>query len=392
VEPNHWNVRNLRGLLLAASLSLGAVQTPAPSSDPDLPTAISQLGNLDYATRMRASRVVRRTSPAVAVPALLQAIEEHDDGYVRYRALVLLSGFNQPQIGDVMRQRVYDPNDRLREVAYAWFEEHPDVAVLPAFVEALDRETSEFVRPALIRALAAFGREPKAQQILLREVNRGQDFFRSGVIEALGDHKAVWAFDALAAIAQLDGPLQDDAALAIGKLGDRRGLAILASLQRSAPRTAQPTVAAAICLLGSNCGAHRGFLARTLTFAEDTSGFQELLRGAAAGLGAIAATGDLDAAQALLEVGIPSQDPARAPIALAWATVAVRNPSFALAALEKTPDRPGALSLLAEGFDMLEEDYAEEQFFAAVRKAYWAAPAGSGARGVAEDVIGKLEF
>jgi HEAT repeat protein len=375
-----------------AVLLAGSLQVPQPSSDPDLPTAIQNLGNLDYAMRMRASRVIRRTPPATAVPALLKAVEEYDDGYVRYRALVLLSGFNQPQIADVMRQRAYDPNDRLREVAYAWFEEHPDPAMLPMFVESLEREMSEFVRPALLRALAALGREARVQQILLREVNRGQDFFRSAVIEALGDYKAVWAFDALAAIAQLDGPLQDDAALALGKLGDRRSLAVLASLQRTAPRTVQPTVAAAICLLGSNCGAHRGFLVRTLTFAEDTPGFQELLRGAAAGLGAIASTGDLEAVQALLVVGIPSRDPARAPIALAWATVAVRNPSFALTAIEKTADRPGALSLLAEGFDMLEEDYAEEQFFTAVRRAYWAAPMDSNTRAVAEGVIGKLDF
>jgi HEAT repeat protein len=385
----------MTALLLAAWLLAappGQAPLAAAAPEVDLATAIGQLGKLDYQVRTRASRLVRRTPPATAVPALLDAIEQHTDGYVRYRALVLLSAFNDPKTADVMRQRAYDPNDRLREVSYAWFEKHRDVERLPMLIEALERETSEFVRPTLTRAIAALGHDPRARQVLLREVNRGQDFFRSAVIEALGDHKATWAFDALSGVAGLEGPLQDDAALALGKLGDRRALPVLAGLQRSAPRETQPTVAAAICLLGVNCEAHRGFLVRTLSFGEDTPGFQELVRGAASGLGAIAGTGDVEAARTLVEIGIPSQDPARAPIALALATLAVHHPPFILGVLEKSSDRPGALALLAEGFDMLEEDFAEEQFFAAVRRAYWAAAKDTPARQVAETVIEKLEF
>ncbi|MBU2137229.1 MAG: EAL domain-containing protein, partial [Alphaproteobacteria bacterium] len=47
----------------------------------------------------------------------------------------------------------------------------------------------------------------------------------------------------------------------------------------------QPAVAAAICLMGTNCSAHIGYLEKTLTFADTYPGFQDLLRGAAAGLG-----------------------------------------------------------------------------------------------------------
>ena len=383
----------MTAMLLAAWLAASAsAQAPQPASEPDLATAIDQLGKLDYDVRMRASRVVRRTPPAAAVPALLEAVEQHDDGYVRYRALVLLSAFNHPEIADVMRQRLYDPNDRLRQVGYAWFEQRPDAGVLPLLIEFLERETSEFVRPALIRAIAAHAGEARAREVLLREVTRGQDFFRSAVIEALGAHKAVWAVDALAAIARLEGPLQDDAALALGKIGDRRALPVLAELQRTAPRETQPTVAAGICLLGVNCPAHRGFLVQTLSFGEDTPGYQELVRSAASGLAAIAARGDTDAAQALFDIGIPSQDPARAPIALAVATAAVANPAFALELVGRVPDRAGALRLLGEGFDMLEEDFAEERFFAAVRKAYWAADERTAARALAQELIEKLDF
>ena len=335
--------------------------------------AIKHLGDLDYATRTRAAASLRRRPAATVAPALFDALERNADGYVRFRVLVLLSAFNHPRVADVMRQATYDPNDRLRDVAYAYFEQHPDPARLDGFVEALDKETSEFVRPSLIRAIAALAPAPRAREAMLREVMRGQDFFRSAVIEALGDHKATYAIDALITIAQLEGPLQDDAALALGKVADKKALPVLAGLQRTAPKETQPAVAAAICLLGINCDAHRNFLIRSLTFAEDTAGFQALVRAAAAALSALAATGDREAASALFDVGIPSQDPARAPIALASATFSVRNPPLLIALLESRADRKSALSLVAEGFDMLEEDYLEEQFYAAVRKAYWAA-------------------
>ena len=74
--------------------------------------------------------------------------------------------------------------------------------MVPQFLTALDKEQGEFVRPELVRALAAQGDDPRVRQALLREVGRGEDFFRSAVIEAFGDHKARYAYDQLAAIAQ----------------------------------------------------------------------------------------------------------------------------------------------------------------------------------------------
>ena len=151
----------------------------------------------------------------------------------------------------------------------------------------------------------------------LREVGRGEDFFRSAVIEALGDYKATYAFDALTAVAKLDGPLQDDAALALGKIGDKRALETLAALQRTAPRSAQPAIAAAICLLGVNCESHESYLVETLTFADKNPGFQELLRGAAAGpRRAGASPASRSRSTRCSTIGIPSKDPTRAPVAL----------------------------------------------------------------------------
>ena len=42
--------------------------------------------------------------------------------------------------------------------------------------------------------------------------------------------------------------------------------------------------------------------------------------------------------------------------------------------------------------DMLEEDLEEERFYVTVRRAYWAAAAGSPARKIADLLIQKLEF
>jgi len=223
-------------------------------------------------------------------------------------------------------------------------------------------------------------------------VMRGQDFFRSAVIEALGDYKGAYAFAALTEVAKLDGPLQDDAVLALGKIGDKRAIETFAALQRSAPRTSQPAIATAICLLGVNCSSHQGYLTETLSFAVKNPGFQDLLRGAASGLASLAVAGNEDAARTLIDVGTPTQDPARAAIALALGTVALRNASLMLAVLEKQKDPGGAHELLREAFDMLEEDFEEERFFVFVRRAYWQAAEGSARRKAAEALIQKLEF
>jgi hypothetical protein len=359
----------------------------------ELQAAIDKLGDLDYDTRTSASRMIRRTAGAQAVPALLQAVAEHRDGYVRYRSLVLLTGFNDPRTNDAIRESLKSPNDRLRTVAYSFLERNPSRVMLPELLAALETELAEFVRPALIRALAAAGDDPRVRSVLVREVGRGEDFFRSAVIEALGDHKASYAFDALAKVAVLDGPLQDDAALAIGKIGDKRGLDILAGLQRTAPRATQPTIAAAICLLGVNCDSHENFLNQTLRFADTNTGFQELLRGAAGGLGALGVAGRASAAMTLFEVGIPSRDPTRAPVALAVATVALRNTPLMLTVLEhRSAPRANALTLVAEGFDMLEEDLDKERFFALVRRTYWQSPEGSATRVLMQTLIGELAF
>jgi hypothetical protein len=285
-----------------------------------------------------------------------------------------------------------DKNDRMRTVAYAYFERNPDPVVITRFLEALKVEASEFVRPALTRALAAHADDPKVRQTMEGLVMQGQAFFRSVVIEALGDHRAVYALKPITEVAKIDGPLQDDAVLAMGKIGDKTVLPILAGLQRTAPRESQPGVAAAICLLGVNCASHQPYIVESLRFSIATLGFQTLLRSSASSLSVLAVAGREDAAAELVTQGAPTNDPIRAPIALALGTVALRNTPLMLKLLERETLREPAIELLREAFDMLEEDFDEERFFASVRRAYWQAAAGSPARIVADTLVRKLEF
>ena len=366
-------------------------QEKAKQPELTLAAAIDRLGDLDYKTRIEASARVRREPAASAVPALLEAARRHQDGYVRFRALVLAAGFNDPRVGPLMRELMDDPNDRLREVAYAYIEEHPDPALIPRLIAALDKEEAEFVRPALIQALAAHGSDPRVQKVLRDQVHRGVDFFRAAVIRALGDHKGVYAFDDLVKVASLEGPLQDDAIRAIGALGDTRGIAVLARLQRDASRELQPVIAAAICLLGSNCDAHMRFVRESLEFSARELGFQELVRSSAAAMADLAAAGKPAAMAALFEIGMPSNEPARAPIALALGSAAMRNVPGLLEVWPGLP-RAQATLLLRDAFDMLEEDYAEERFYATVRRTYWTAAEGSPERRAAQSLITALEF
>ncbi|HEX6216504.1 MAG TPA: HEAT repeat domain-containing protein [Vicinamibacterales bacterium] len=370
----------------------GQERGPVSTSPEQIQQAISKLGDFDYPTRMGAGRTLRRAPAAQAVPALLQAVSEHADGFIRFRALALLTGFNDPRTVDAMEAAMTSPNDRLREVAYAYFEQNPRPALAPRLLAAVEKEEGEFVRPALVRALAAIHKEPGVTAMLIRDTRRGVDFFRSSVIEAIGDYKIAAALPAVIEVAKLEGPLQDDAATAIGKIGDKSALGVLASLQQSAPKETQPAIAAAICLMGTNCSSHIGYLHKTLTYAETYPGFQDLLRGAAAGLGSIALQGNAEALRILFDVGIPSQDPVRAPVTLALGLVALRNTPLMLKTLEGRADQGGAIGILAEAFDMLEEDLEEERFFVAVRRAYWAAPDSSPTRKLCEQLIAKLDF
>ncbi len=77
-----------------------------------------------------------------------------------------------------------------------------------------------------------------------------------------------------------------------------------------------------------------------------------------------------------------------------FAGLALKRSSFVIEWLTAAPEgeRGRAIDILHEGFESLEEDFAEEQFFATARAAYWTGGEGSADRNAMATLIDKLEF
>ena len=166
----------------------------------------------------------------------------------------------------------------------------------------------------------------------MREVPRGEDFFRSAVIEALGDYKAHVRLRRRHRRRQARWS-------AAGRCGagareDRRQARARDAGGAAAHRAESR---AAVDRRGDLPARRQLRVARELSGRDaEVRGQEPRIPGAAAraprrGLGALAVAGHAEAAQALFEVGMPSQDPTRAPVALALGTVALRNTPLMLA-------------------------------------------------------------
>jgi len=374
-------------LLASAAFSTRSLaQTPAAA--PDLKQNIANLASLDFPVRMQAARLIRRTTETEAVPALREAARRDANEFVRYRALVLLTSFNDRTTRDLMRELIRDRNDRVREVIYKWLERNPDPQLAETLVMSLRTEESEFVRPALVGALAALGTDPGVQRAMIAEIPRGLDFFRSAVIEALGRHRAAYAVEGIAATSKLEGPLQDDALLALGRIGGTRATAAVGEFTSGTPEAAQ-MIRGVQCLLGNFCAEQ---ITALVAAASSDEGRPSTIRGALDALEAVAQNRNEAALTALLDLAKNSA--LRENVAVAVASVALRQPEWTverIGALDG-PARESAISMLKDGFDSLEEDFAEEQFFAAVRAGYWRAADGSAGRSLASTLIQRLEF
>ena len=375
-------------LLTLAPVVPGGAQQP---SSADVKGSIDRLGNFDYATRTVAARTIRRVPASEAVPALVQAVRTHPDQFVRYRALVLVTAFNDRGTPDLMRSLFRDRNDRVREVAYRWFAAYPEPAMSRALLTSLQSEQAEFVRPALVSALAAIGTDPQVQAALIAEAGRGFDFFRIAVIEALGERRATYAVDAVAAAAKMDGPIQDDAVLALGRIGGPRAADTLAALKPAGAELIA-SLRAAQCLLGTDCP---GQIKALVDMATDSRASSQAARAAIGALGAIAAKPEPAAITELSGLARSSTPGLRDAAAVEFSSLAVRAPDPVLRwldALEDEAARESAYALLSDGFARLEDDFAKEQFFAAARAGYWKASDGSESRTRIAALIEKLEF
>ena len=75
------------------------------------------------------------------------------------------------------------------------------------------------VRPALTRAIAAQSRDRGACGARAGRPARRR-LLRGSTIEALGEYGAAFALTDIASVAERDGPLQEDAITAVGRIGD----------------------------------------------------------------------------------------------------------------------------------------------------------------------------
>jgi hypothetical protein len=379
--------------VVAGLLAGAAAGQNGPAAQPDLRAAIAQLGSFDDAARTHAAQVVRRAPAEQTAPLLEAAVSSASDEYVRYRALVLLTATDAARADRLARRLIRDRDDRVRTVVYQWFERHPTPEIRSQLLQALTSEQSEFVRPALTRALAASATDPQVQNALRPLVMRGEDVFRGSLIVALGDYRGSFALKEIAEVAHLDGPLQEDAVMALGRLGGPDAARELVALQKSGPANLQPAVSASLCLVGLDCDTRVADLASTLLATASGPGNQPLLRGVVHALAALAVAGHESGLTTLLDVAANSrQDAVRAPIALGVGLVALRNPTLLLHAIESRTDRGASVELVRDAFDMLAEDFDEERFASTVRAAFMQAPAGSPRRATADALITALEY
>ena len=159
---------------LAGTVLIASRPADALEQDTDVRGAIDRLGDFDYAIRAEASQAIRRVDPEIAVPALVEAVRHHADSYVQFRAIVLVYGFDPPQTPEIFEEALDSPNDRVRAVAYEYFEQFPSARVVAKLAIRLETEVSEFVRPYLVRALAANAADESIRDRLVRDTSEAR--------------------------------------------------------------------------------------------------------------------------------------------------------------------------------------------------------------------------
>jgi len=373
-----------------ASQQVAPAPAPAAAPAPTSPLAIqvSKLGDFDYDTRTAAAQAVRRAPADESGPALVAAITTSLDSYVRFKAFVLLTGMLDPRLEDFARAALTDKNDRLRQAAFDWLERHPVPSLAPRLIQLVETEQGEFVRPSLLRALAALDADPVVRTSLTRQIPRGLDIFRGALIEALGLRRAVYAQDAIAEVVTNPGPLRDVAAMALARIGGPKAEAALAPVT------------------DKNKGVELVLRVSQLIAAGKPDEGRELVRStwpsspalgtasqSAQLLALLAERGDDVAASLLVEAGVAGVRDLRDHAAVALGVFSLRTPDVLLTWMAAHPEqREGALALLKDAFELIEEDVAEEAFYASVRASYWKAADGSPVRASAAALIDGLEF
>jgi len=297
----------------------GAQEPPAPQASPRAaPGPRSELVDLDYAARTTASRRSGRTASAQAVLRCFRLCDSR-----RLRSIsgaLLLTG--STILGRKTRCASRSSARTIAgTVAYSFFEHirRSDGAAFP------DRAPIGS-RPIVGRHWYADGRAcgerrccgsdaARVRQALLREVAARELFPQRGDRGARRLQGAVRGRRARRR-RKARGPLQDDAAWRWG----RSATSVLWRRWRpfrGGRRADATSIATASASSGSTASRMKG-TRRHAEVSRTELRLPELLRGAAAGLAALALAGHPKPPGRLVEIGVPSRDPTRAPVRWRW--------------------------------------------------------------------------
>ena len=172
---------------------------------------------------MDAARTVRRADAAMAVPALIEAVNSHADGYVRFRALVAALGLQRSaHARRACSQSLDERNDRAA---------HGRLRLVRAQSGSRRRAAAPHGAGARGGRVRPAGTDPRARGLRRRSSacsrrSTGLVMQRPGLLPQRSSSRRSattrrrYALQPIIGVAKLDGPLQDDAVLAIGQ--DRR--------------------------------------------------------------------------------------------------------------------------------------------------------------------------
>ena len=269
--------------------------------------------------------------------------------------------------------------------------------VLPALIAALGREQSEFVRPALTRALAASRRRPRARAgaRAARHAGRGLSSAARSSRRSATIARTYALPERSSTVAKLEARCRTTRSRRSGKIGDPASRAALAELQQTAPTPSCSRRLRRRCAcLASSCAAQTRTISRRRWCSRPAiARLSDRCFAARSRAGRARDAGDDRRSSALLDAGVPAEDPRARRHRLGVGTWRFRNPGRrARGARERGSDSDGVDRAAARRLRHAVRGLRGGAFLRRGPARLLGGAGGSPRRRVAEALIEKLEF
>jgi HEAT repeat protein len=206
-----------RRVRLVAAEALGKMGLPA------IPPLIQALKDRDEDARLAAAWVLGKIGDPQAVLALLEALKDDKDEWVRYQMKEALVEIGMPAVPALLEALKGEDVRDVRQAAAEVLGEIGDPRAVPALLEALKDEDVRDVRRAAALALGEIG-DPRAVPALLEAIKDEDVYWAAArALGKIGDPRAVPAL--LEALK--DQRMRLSATEALGKIGDPQALPAL---------------------------------------------------------------------------------------------------------------------------------------------------------------------